>query len=853
MERLTDSALEKLLVGIQKPGRYIGGEWNAVKKEKADARVALAFPDLYEVGMSHIGQQILYHILNGQPDIACERVFAPWIDFEKRLRESGTPLFSLESRIPLSRFDLIGFSLLYELNYTNVLTILDLGGVPLLSCDRGEETPFVIAGGPAAFNPEPVAGIFDCFVLGDGEEVFPDLVHHFIRRRKEKASKSKILEELARWEGIYVPALTETQVTGENEPLAVRRKDGAPLTVRKRVIASLSDVPFHDKMIVPNIEIVFDRAVIEVARGCPQNCRFCQATNIYFPPRIRDAENVVDTMRAAVRDSGFEDSSLAALSIGDYPHLKDVMSHLMDDFAADRISLSLSSLRPKNLSAEMTEQILRVRKTGLTLVPEAGTDRLRRVINKDMDRDDILNAAETAFTNGWRLLKLYFMIGLPSETREDLDGIVDLVQSIIRIGYDKLKKAPQINLSVSSFIPKPHTPFQWEAMDGEAVLREKRRYLFNRLSKYRFVRFKRHDIKNSILEGVFSRGDRRLNSVLLSAWKKGARFDGWNETFDFGIWEEAFRKENLDFSIFLHERDPGRPLPWDFIETGMTRGHLLRERDRAYLAETTPSCLETLCASCRGCCFSSIYRKTYPPPSIPESEAKKRHSSPADGEVRYLVVYSKTGMARFLGHRDMNRLLQRALRRADIPSSFSQGFHPKMLMTHPPALPLGMEGKRELFEFRSEYLFDLDSIRDGLNAVLPNGFQVIGIHPYSLKDKIFPDRLKGFDYSLDLFSGFPVPTLLSETSDSLSAGKLKNEILEKLEQAVPLYPGLIRIEASPDEKTRLLFSWQCEGDRAPRPQEMVENVLGIRHAVYAMARERIILDEEFSLDQNRQE
>ncbi|MCJ7681100.1 MAG: TIGR03936 family radical SAM-associated protein, partial [Candidatus Aminicenantes bacterium] len=551
------------------------------------------------------------------------------------------------------------------------------------------------------------------------------LVHHLTRRKKDKALKSEILAELAGWEGIYVPELTESQVTGENEPLAVRRKDGKSFTVRKRVIASLSETPLYDKMIVPNLEIVFDRAVIEVERGCPQNCRFCQATNIYFPPRIREAESVVDTMRAVVRDSGFEDSSLAALSIGDYPHLKEVMSSLMDDFASDRISLSLSSLRPKNLSTEMTEQILRVRKTGLTLVPEAGTERLRRVINKDMEKDDILNAVETAFTNGWRLLKLYFMIGLPSETEEDLDGIVDLVQSIIRIGYDKLKKAPQINLSVSSFIPKPHTPFQWEAMDEEPVLREKRKYLFNRLSKYRFVQFKKHDIKNSILEGVFSRGDRRLNAVLLNAWKKGARFDGWDETFNFDIWEEAFREEDLDLTIFLHERDPEQPLPWDFIESGKTKEHLLRERDRAYRSETTPSCRETSCGSCRGCCYSSIYQKTYPSPTIPESAAKKRNLIQSDEERRYLVVYSKKGMARFLGHRDMNRLLQRALRRADILPSFSQGFHPKMLVTYPPALPLGMEGNRELFVFRSEYFFDLDSIKNRLNAVLPNGFKVI--------------------------------------------------------------------------------------------------------------------------------
>ena len=853
MNRLSSSALEKLLVGIQKPGRYIGGEWNVVSKINASARVALAFPDLYEVGMSHLGQRILYHNLNGDPDIACERVFTPWIDFEDRLRETGIPLFSLESRIPLSEFDLIGFSLLYELNNTNVMTILDLGGIPLMSGDREEDAPFVIAGGPAAFNPEPVAGIFDCFVLGDGEEVFPEIVHHLIRRRTEKAAKQEILEELSRWEGIYVPALTDTFIPGESLQPAVRRKDGSPLTVRKRVIESFSEVPFPDKMIVPNIEIIFDRTVVEAERGCPQNCRFCQATSIYFPPRIREAADIVESMRSLARDSGFEDSSLAALSIGDYPHLKETMTCLMDDFASDRISLSLSSMRPKNLSKDVAEQILRVRKTGLTLVPEAGTERLRRVINKDMEEKDILDAVNTAFSNGWRMLKLYFMIGLPTEEREDLDGIVDLIRAIIRIGYEKLKKSPQINLSISSFIPKPHTPFQWEAMDDEEMLREKRNYLFSRLSRYRFIQFKKHNIKNSILEGIFSRGDRRLTAVLLSAWKNGARFDSWDETFNFHLWEKALQEEGLDPSLFLQKRDPLFQLPWEHIKSGLKKEHLLRERDKAYRAETTPSCLETSCRTCGGCTYSPIYKKTFSTPELPKPVLKKKEYVPAGEELRFRVVYSKTGMARFLGHRDVNRILQRALRRTGAPVSFSHGFHPKMLVTHPPALALGMAGNRELFEFRSEYILDSEALKDSINRCLPGGFEVSEIQSYPLKEKLFPDRLSGFIYSLDLLSELISPPLLNKDMRRFSLNKKIKEYRDRFEKAVSLSSGLVRVEISAEVNTNLLFFWRCEGDRAPRPQEIVENILGIRNAVYAMAREKIVLAGEISLDLHRLE
>ncbi|MGZ5498747.1 MAG: TIGR03960 family B12-binding radical SAM protein, partial [Candidatus Aminicenantales bacterium] len=455
--------LARVLTRVEKPGRYVGGEWNEIRKDPARARtkVALAFPDVYEIGMSYLGQKILYALLNRDRDILAERVFAPWPDLERELRAAGIPLASLENGLPLREFDIVGFSLLYELNYSNVLTILDLGGIPLTSAERGEDDPLVIAGGPAAFNPEPVADIFDLVFLGDGEEGFPEIVRTVADTSRRGLSRRERLRELARIEGAYIPSLYRA-VAAEGSPLVVPQpqEEGVPAVIRKRQVKDFSHSAFPEKIVVPGLRVVFDRVAIEAARGCPQSCRFCQASTLYFPHRPKDPEVIYRTALRSLRQTGYEDLSLSALSIGDHPQLEATVGALMDALAREKISISLSSLRPGRLSRELVKNILKVRKTGFTLVPEAGTDRLRAVINKDLDGDEIREALTLAFEGGWQLVKLYFMAGLPTETDEDLAGIVGLVRDTLDLGRSILGSTPRVHVSLSSFIPKPHTPFQ---------------------------------------------------------------------------------------------------------------------------------------------------------------------------------------------------------------------------------------------------------------------------------------------------------------------------------------------------------------------------------------------------------
>ncbi len=577
------------------------------------ARIALAFPDVYEIGMSYLGQKILYERLNARPEWSAERVFAPWPDMEEALRASGLPLFSLESRTPLCDFDAVGFSLLYELNYSNVLTILDLGGIPLRSADRGEADPLVIAGGPAVFNPEPVAAFFDAFFAGDGEEAFPEIIELWTDLRGRGEGRAARLRALSRLRGVYVPALYDARPEG-GSPLVVvrpRKEGGGPYPVEKRLLTDFSRSPFPSDIVVPNVQSVFDRVAVEVARGCPQKCRFCQATSLYAPYRVKDPGTVVDTAIRSIERTGYEDASLFSLSVSDYPYLAETVETLMSGLERRRASLSLSSLRPKGLSPRIVQEITKVRKTGFTLVAEAGTDRLRRVINKDVTDKDLMEAAANAFREGWRLLKIYVMIGLPTESFEDVEAIAHLAEQLTFLGREVMGGAPQINLSVSSFIPKPHTPFQWAAMDAPDTLRDKQRFLRDRLARRRNVKVKVHPIENSILEGVFSRGDRRLGEVLLSAWKAGARFDSWGDKFRFELWQRAFQEEGVNPETYLAALDLDSALPWDHMATGMTREFMRREYDRAMNAETTPSCLDESCGACRGCGLIKHMDKTF--------------------------------------------------------------------------------------------------------------------------------------------------------------------------------------------------------------------------------------------------
>ena len=841
-----DKWLNDVLERVEKPGRYIGGEWNAVRKNPAavEARIALVFPDIYEIGMSYLGQKILYSILNAHPALLAERVFAPWPDLEKVLRSRRLPLFSLENKLPLRRFDILGFSLLYELNYSNILTVLDLGGIPFLAEERGEDEPLILAGGPAAFNPEPVSDIFDAFLLGDGEDAFIEIAESVISGRKAGAGRGEILKGLADISGVYVPSLYESYLPSGSALLARRPKDGVPAGIRKRIKAHLGKSSFPEAIVVPDIQAVHDRVAVEVARGCPQRCRFCQATGIYFPHRVMEPELVRNGVRRSLAMTGFQDISLSALSISDYPFLEETVTALMDDLAGRKISLSLSSLRPKGLSPAVIENILRVRKTGFTLVPETGTDRLRKVINKELDNREILEAAGHAFSRGWRLLKLYFMIGLPTERQEDLEGIVRLVEEIWRCGKDILRQPPRINLSVSSFIPKPHTPFQWLPMERASVLLEKQRFIRSKLSRFRSVAIKTHPAQSSLLEGIFSRGDRRLARVLIRAWENGARFDSWKDHFDFSIWQKALAEVIQDYGIYLGSFDSQAVLPWDHIETGLRKGFLLAEMEKAGREERTPSCRASDCRRCQGCDIRLRREKIRPPSgAIPASK------SPAFGQEtetlqRYEVIYEKTGLARFLSHRDLINHLQRSLRRAGVNVAHSEGFHPKMMVSYGPALPLGMEAKGERFEFKSRFRFQEGAVLRRLNKSARPGVRFLRVRAVGETEAALGERIKGMIYALDLGDDHIRPCLESRVE---SAGLEKQNVFELVRREMsgylaghPDFPAAFRVD---EGKERLILELPHLSRRGLRPQDIVGEVFGLENAAFRLTREGFIVAE----------
>lgn len=847
MEMIEWNDVENILQKVEKPGRYLGGEWNAVKKDPdhVGVKVALAFPDLYEVGMSYLGQKILYHILNSQPHILAERVFAPWLDFENELRTRNIPLFSLENRIPLIRFDIIGFSLLYELNYSNILNMLDLGHIPLFSAERDLKYPLVIAGGPAVFNPEPMADYFDLFLIGDGEEAFLEILQSYSALKKNSQDKAAILRELAKIKGVYVPSLYKPFKTNNSPLLAVEPKGKGPARIMKRVLFPFKNAPFPEDIIVPHIQVIFDRVAWEVARGCPQNCRFCQASSIYFPARVKSPAPVITGIVNSLHSTGYEAVSLASLSVSDYPYLEGVIRSLMKELEKRKVSLSLPSLRPKGLTSEVVENILRVRKTGFTLVPEAGTERLRAVINKCLGNDEIWEAAENAFSKGWKRLKLYFMIGLPTEREEDLLGIVNMVKEIHRIGKRLLKRAPQINLSISSFIPKPHTPFQWLRMGEQDILQEKYKSILSHLKKYSAVRLKRDSLERSVLEGVFSRGDRRLNAVLRHAWKSGARFDSWNDMFRFPIWEKAFESESIDYREYLSELDKDSVLPWDHIDTGLTKKHLLEELEMGLEGKPSPSCSERDCAVCQGCSLSKFRQDRFDENIAGVWKEASALGKWTEKTQRYRASYRKKSQARYLSHMDLNNMIQQGFRRAGISVHYSQGFHPKMAISYLPALPLGMTGNSEWLEFKSQYVFSEDEFVSRINRFILEGVEFIGLSQLDEAEPPMNRQIRAFVYSLDLKDERVVSAVQGLSSEVnrdkgyyVLARKLADDFLRNCEG-----DSLEKITVDETEGKLLLFM-KSVPQKGERPQEIVNAILGLENPVFLMTREQIILESE---------
>ncbi|MDI3480483.1 MAG: hypothetical protein PWQ97_138 [Tepidanaerobacteraceae bacterium] len=595
--------LEENLLKVSKPTRYIGNEYNSIHKpvERMKVHIALAFPDVYEVGMSHLGIKILYHLLNEQEDVYAERVFAPWVDFEKLMRQNRIPLFSLESRTPLKEFDFLGFTLQYEMSYTNIINMLELSGIPILSKDRCDGHPFIIAGGPCAYNPEPLADFIDFFVIGEAEEVILEIVDLYKNLKENGKKREKFLEQVARIPGVYVPSLYDVSYNDDGTiDKILPRKSGIPDKVRKRVIRNLEEIYYPTKFIVPYLNIIHDRAMLEIFRGCTRGCRFCQAGMIYRPVREKSVGRLAKLAKDIVEQTGYGEVSLASLSTSDYSSLRELTEILTDEFRDCHVGLSLPSLRIDAFSLQLAEKVQEIKKTGLTFAPEAGTQRLRDVINKGVTEEDLMSSVRDAFLCGWNSVKLYFMIGLPTETDEDIEGIAKLAMEVVDV-YKSVKgtaRGLRVNVSTSTFVPKAFTPFQWEPQIPIAEIK-RRQQLLKSLLKSKNIFYNWHDGRLSFLEAVFSRGDRRLGKVLRLAHEKGCRFDGWDDIFSFDKWMDAFKEAGISPEFYANrERKLDESFPWEIIDAGIDRAFLLKEREKSKKGITTPDCRFDRCHAC---------------------------------------------------------------------------------------------------------------------------------------------------------------------------------------------------------------------------------------------------------------
>ncbi|MCI6245707.1 MAG: TIGR03960 family B12-binding radical SAM protein [Eubacterium sp.] len=595
--------VEKILQYVQKPARYAGGELNCVVKDadKVDLRYAFCFPDLYEIGMSHLGMKILYSLVNSREDAWCERVFAPDTDMEEQMRKNNVPLFALESSDYIKDFDIIGFTLMYELSYTNVLNMLDLAGIPLKAEDRTELTPIICAGGPCACNPEPLADFLDIVFLGDGEESTMEVLDLLKKCKKEGKSKFEFLCEAKDITGVYVPSFYKDSYNDDGTLKEIMPLNNAPAKVKKAVVSDLNKCFYPKEFVVPFISIVHDRAVEEIFRGCIRGCRFCQAGFTYRPIREKSVETINEQAKALIKSTGYDELSLCSLSTSDHSCVNEMLTSLIDWTVKDKINLSLPSLRIDNFSDELADKLNQVRRSGLTFAPEAGTQRLRDVINKNITEEEVIRTCTRAFDSGWTSVKLYFMMGLPTETMEDIEGIANLAMEVVHSFYKNPNRQKgtgvQVSVSCASFIPKPFTPFQWEAEDSMEALKEKQKHLLESIPSKK-IKVSYHETPTSLLEGVLARGDRRLGKVILDAYKLGCTFDSWDDRFNFDAWLEAFEKNSIDPYFYTRRKRPFEEvLPWDHLDFGVSRKFLENENKKAYESKTTPHC-RIKCAGC---------------------------------------------------------------------------------------------------------------------------------------------------------------------------------------------------------------------------------------------------------------
>lgn len=906
--------LGAILLDVQKPLRYVGGEWNSIRKNPEEARIkiALVFPDAYEVGMSHLGIRILYDLLNRIPGYLVERVFSPWIDMEQQLRSRGLPLFSLENHLPVSSFDILGFSLQYELCYTNILTILNLGNIPLRSEARDLSHPLIIGGGPCASNPEPIADFMDAILIGEGEEALPELMEAYDQARRKfaslggRAAKMAVLRELSHIPGWYVPSLYAVHTdpgTGLQFVLPPQtEKDPAehpPFPIVRRFVEDLSRFPFPSDSIVPNTEVVHDRVAIEIARGCLEGCRFCQAGTIYRPLRERKPSDIVDGVLKGLESTGYDDASLTSLSTGDYRCIDPLVKTLMGVLEGKRVALSVSSLRADSLSSKLTEQIMRVRRTGFTIAPEAGTQRLRDAINKGITEQDVLQATRNAFMAGWSQLKMYFMIGLPTETMEDVDGIVELgKKALAEARAAGCRRMPDITISVSTFIPKPFAPFQWCPMEDQQSVERKQEHLRAALRKAR-LRFKWHEPEISILECVFSRGDRRLSRVIEKAWELGCRFDGWTEQLKMQFWQQAFEDCGVDRHAYIGPLPLDIPLPWDHLNSLVRKEWLVQEFRRALKSKASPACgkvfekaglnpssegpaesmvpcnpeqagsntkTPVVCYSCGLECDLAAYERMasdgltdleshYPQLGNRSTAAVALPSESLNSESRrYFASYTKTGILKYASHLDMIRLLPRTFYRAGIQLKHSQGFHPKPLFSFGPALSVGKESASEWLEFECFDTWAEEEFLERINAKAPEGLRFVQWRQVPSDAPSLGELIHAAEYSARP-NASSLNGLISEGVALRIAGLLAQQSIEVVRQrreqakTVDIRPGIFHLSVEPEETQswylRLILS--TGSDHSVRPEEVLFSLCGscghpweIRREILGTYKEHIV-------------
>ncbi len=850
---------DDILPAVAKPSRYLGGEINAVRKDRRHCRlsVALAFPDTYEVGMSHLGLQILYELLNARDGVIAERAYAPWPDMEGMLRRHGLPLATLESGTPLREFDLVGFSLQYELSFTNVLAMLEMGGIPLRRRDRRDGHPVVIAGGPCCFNPAPMSAFIDAFVIGEGEEVTGEIAAAMMRQKERGAGRDEMLAALAELTGVYVPAV-HTQ--GEK--------------IRKRVVADLNAFMCPVRPLAPLMKTIHDRAVLEIARGCTRGCRFCQAGMVWRPVRERNPgilQEMADRMLAA---TGQEELSLLSLSSGDYTRIATLLPLLMDRYYARRIALALPSLRVETLNRPLIEAIRRVRKTSFTLAPEAGTQRLRNAINKGNTEADLLTASSQVFAAGWRTVKLYFMIGLPGEEEADLEGIAALAHKVLHAG----KKQGQVTVSLSTFVPKPHTPFQWQRQISNEETAAKQDFFKSRL-RHRQLQIKWHDARMSRLEGLFSRGDEALGELVEQAYRRGCRFDGWSDRFRPELWEEAIRDLGIDVAAALDYRAREAALPWDHIDSGVERDFLWEEAEKSVREEFTPDCRAGGCYRCGVCDHKEIRpllaaadqlpATTGRPAAAPENGPAIRPAEssfagtsseypatafaagetaaaagafPKDtaadgGPQRYRLTFTKKGLSRYLSHLELAAALSRGIIRSGLRFVYTAGYHPHPRMSFAVATAVGLASDAEYCDVVWEKPpQETAALPDMINPYLPAGMVITGLAALPAEAPAISAALRGFRYAADLPADLDAAALAdleAKIAAFLAAGEFPIVRTVKDRTAIRDIRPLVS-DLNLDRPTRrLLMDFLFRNEGAARPEDILIHVLDLDPALPA--------------------